>query len=88
MLPFTVLFTDTQVTITPVLIHGTLEVSAQPPACWLLISCIPRGCAVVICLALFLRLPTDRYLALLSFLPFGVFQNDLVGLDRLPEGKP
>lgn len=83
MLPFTVLFTDTQVTITPVLIHGTLEVSAQPPACWLLINC-----AVVICLALFLRLPTDRYLALLSFLPFGVFQNGLVGLDRLPEGKP
>lgn len=39
-------------------------------------------------LALFLRLPADRYLALLSMLSFGVFQNGLVGLDRLPEGKP
>lgn len=54
-------------------------------ACWLLISYLPRGCAVAICLVL---LPTDRYLALLSILSFGVFQNGLVGLDRLPEGKP
>lgn len=32
VLPFTVLFTDTPVTITLVLIHGIPEVSAQPPA--------------------------------------------------------
>ena len=31
VLPLTVLFTDTRVTVTPILIRGTLEVSAQPP---------------------------------------------------------
>lgn len=79
---------QTRVTITLMLIHGTLEVSAQPPAGFPLAAFVPRGCAVAICLALFLSLPADRHLALLSILSFGVFQNGLTGLDGLPEGKP
>lgn len=39
-------------------------------------------------LALFLSLPADRHLALLSVLSFGIFQNGLTGLDGLQEGKP
>lgn len=75
---------DTPVTITLVLIHGTLEDSAQPPAGFSLATSPEAVLCRSVCLVL---LPTDRYLALLSILSVGVFQNGLVGLDRLPEGK-
>lgn len=64
-----------------------IVLSAQPAADFSL-GTPPRGCAVAIYLSIFLSLPADRNLAVLSILSVGVFQNGLVGLDRLLEGKP
>lgn len=87
VLPSTVLFTDA----------GDYNPDVGPwnpgglcsAACRLLISCVRplRLCSGYLSGPVS-SLPADRHLALLSVLSFGIFQNGLMGLDGLQEGKP